>query len=68
MKSTGTRAIKAAVLVADNVGPRDLSRVLDVAFEDVDDVLQFVVEGHGWTDDADATKTSLMDAFMEDVT
>jgi hypothetical protein len=46
-------ACVVAVLVTADTRPKDLSRVLDEAFEDWDAVLQFVVEGYGWPDDAD---------------
>lgn len=49
MKSaTDTRVLKVAVRVATDTRPKDLSRVLDTAFEDWDDVVQFTVEGYGW--------------------
>jgi hypothetical protein len=38
-------ACVVAVLVTADTRPKDLSRVLDEAFEDWDAVLQFVVEG-----------------------
>jgi hypothetical protein len=47
-----TRVIKIAVLVTADTRPKDLSRVLDVAFEDMDEVLQFTVEGYGWSEAA----------------
>ena len=55
-----TRVIKAAILVPADTRPKDLSRALDIAFEDVDEVLQFVVEGYGWEEDGDATDAALM--------
>jgi hypothetical protein len=55
-----TRVIKAAILVTADTRPKDISRVLDEAFEDVDEVLQFVVEGYGWEQDGDATDAALM--------
>jgi hypothetical protein len=42
-----TRVINVAVLVED-MSPKDLSRVLDLAFEDLDEIRQFTVEGYGW--------------------
>jgi hypothetical protein len=54
-----TRVIKAAILVTANTRPKDISRCLDEAFEDWDEVLQFVVEGAGWEKDEDATHAAL---------
>jgi hypothetical protein len=45
---TDTRVLRVVVLVATETRPKDLSRVLDAAFEDWDDVVQFAVEGYGW--------------------
>jgi len=59
-----TRVIKTAVLVTGETRPKDLSNLLDWAFEDCDAVLQFVVEGCGWTDAADATEAALMDMLV----
>ena len=44
---TETKVVQVAVLVTERTRPKDLSDLLDFAFEDDDDVLQFVVEGHG---------------------
>jgi len=55
-----------AVLVTGDIRPKDLNRLLEDAFEDCDGVLQFVVEGHGWTEAADATEAALMDALVID--
>jgi hypothetical protein len=46
--STDTRVLRVAVRVTTDTRPKDLSHVLDAAFEDWDDVVQFTVEGHGW--------------------
>jgi hypothetical protein len=45
---TATKVIKVAVLVWENVWPKELSDVLDLAFADRDEVLEFKVEGYGW--------------------
>jgi len=45
----------------------NLSNLLDVLFEDVDEVLQFVVEGEGWEHDTEPTEESLMAATVEGV-
>jgi hypothetical protein len=42
-----THVLKVEVLVTDEITPRGLSRILDVAFEDLGEVLQFTVEGYG---------------------
>jgi hypothetical protein len=39
--------------------PITLGGVVDEAFEDWDEVLQFVVEGAGWEKDGDATHAAL---------
>ena len=49
----GVRFMKVAVLVAAKTRPKDLSRVLDEAFEGWDEVLEFVVEGYGWDGERD---------------
>jgi hypothetical protein len=64
---SSTRVIKIAVLVTADVRPKDLPGFLDEAFEDVDEVLQFVVEGHGWEKDGDATEAALMATLIDDV-
>jgi hypothetical protein len=46
--TTSVRFIKVAVLVTAKTRPKDLSQVLDEAFQSCDEVLEFVVEGHGW--------------------
>ena len=61
-----TYVIKAAVLVTGDTRPKDLSRLLDIAFEDRDNILQFVVEGYGWPDGADPTETLLWEALVND--
>jgi hypothetical protein len=61
----GTHVIKVAVLVTTGFGPKDLSRVLDDALVDVDEVLQFVVEGCGVERIEDATEQSLMAATVD---
>ena len=70
-----TKIIRVAVLVTAHTRPKDLSRLLDLAFQedpsgDVDDpragILQFVVEGHGWPTDGDPTERSLWDALLDD--
>jgi hypothetical protein len=45
---TDTRVIKVAVPVTATTQPKDLIRILDLAFEDWDDVVQFAVEDYGW--------------------
>jgi hypothetical protein len=62
-----THVIKVAVLVTDDIRPKDLSRhILDPAFEDVDEVLQFTVEGYGVDKIEDATEGFLMKATVDD--
>jgi hypothetical protein len=46
--STDTRVLRVEIEVTTETRPKDLSRVLDAAFEDWDDVVQFAVEGYGW--------------------
>jgi hypothetical protein len=60
-----TRVIKVAVLVTADVREKDLCRVLDIAFEDWDAVLQFTVEGYGWSGHPDATEADLMGALVD---
>lgn len=43
-EAANSRVIKVAVLATADTRPKDLSRVLDVAFEDWDAVLQFTVD------------------------
>lgn len=57
--------IKVAVLVTADTRPKDLSRWLDGAFEDVDEVLQFVVEGYGWDEGQEPTEEWLMAGVIE---
>ncbi len=40
----GEHVIKVAVLVTADTRPKDLSNVLDLAFEDQDEILQFTIE------------------------
>jgi hypothetical protein len=54
------RLIKVAVLVPADTKPKDLGRVLDLAFEDRDEVLEFSVEGHGTYDVNDPTTYELL--------
>jgi hypothetical protein len=60
-----TKVLNVAVLVRADTRPKDLSRLLDVAFEGCDAVLQFVVEGHGWAVDTDGTEAALMRSLVE---
>jgi hypothetical protein len=63
-----TRMLKVAILVTDEIRrPKNLSNLLDVLFEEVDEVLQFVVEGEGWEPDTEPTEESLMAATVEGV-
>ena len=61
-----TRVIKVAILATADTRPKDISRALDEAFEDRDEVLQFTVEGHGVDGIEEATEETLMDAFVPD--
>ena len=61
----GTHVIKVAVLVTTGFGPKDLSGVIDEALVDVDEVLQFGVEGCGVEKIEDATEQSLMAATVD---
>jgi hypothetical protein len=47
------RVLKVAVLVAADVGSRDLGKGLSEAFSNGDEVLQFAVEGWGWDGEQD---------------
>ena len=51
-----TEVIKVAVLVTADTRPKDLSRVLDVAFEGEDNVHRVLVEGYGWPKGDDAAE------------
>jgi hypothetical protein len=57
--------IKVAVLGTLGLRPRDLSKILDAAFADQDEILQFVVDGHGWHDNG-AVESALWTALIDD--
>jgi hypothetical protein len=56
--------IRVAVL-APELRPRDLSKLLDAAFAGHDEILQFVVDGHGWPDHG-AVEAALWAALVDD--
>jgi hypothetical protein len=58
--------IKVAVLATADMRPKELSRLLDRTFEDQNEILQLVVQGHGWGDDADSTEASIWAALVDD--
>jgi hypothetical protein len=60
------KVIKVAVLVTDAIRPRDLSIILDAAFEADPEILQFVVDG--WPEDADMSETALWGMLVDDLT
>jgi hypothetical protein len=64
MELTDIRVINVGVLVTADTRPKDLSRVLDQAFEDRDEVLQFVVEGYGWDSPGDKAISRYMNAHQ----
>ena len=57
--------VKVAVLMPATYSPRDLSKLLDIAFMDVDWVFQFTVEGHGWEPGTEPTEESLLAGAVE---
>jgi hypothetical protein len=65
MTTRSVSVTKVAVLTPADIRPKDLSRLLDVAFEDCDEVLQFVVEGYGCSDCSDVTEADLMAALID---
>ena len=60
-----TKVIRVAVLVSADTRLKDLSHVLDDAFEYHPDILQFAVEGYGRPGDGDPTEESLWDALVD---
>ena len=60
-----TKVIHVAVLVSADTRLKDLSHVLDDAFEYHPDILQFAVEGYGWPGDGDPTEESLVNALLD---
>ena len=60
-----TKVIHVAVLVSADTRLKDLSHVLDDAFEYHPDILQFAIEGYGRPGDDDPTEESLWDALVD---
>ena len=60
-----TKVIHVAVLVSADTRLKDLSHVLDDAFEYQPDILQFAIEGYGRPGDGDPTEESLWDALVD---
>ena len=60
-----TKVIRVGVLVSADTRLKDLSHVLDDAFEYHPDILQFAIEGYGRPGDGDPTEESLWDALVD---
>jgi hypothetical protein len=60
------KVINVAVLVTERTRPKDLSMVLDAAFEADPEILQFVVDG--WPEGADMSEAALWGMLVDDLT
>ena len=60
-----TKVIRVAVLVSADTRLKDISHILDDAFEYHPDILQFAIEGYGRPGDGDPTEDSLWDALVD---
>ena len=60
-----TKVIRVAVLVSADTRLKDLSHVLDDAFEYHPDILQFAIEGYGRPGDGDPAEESLWEALVD---
>ena len=63
--NTNTKVIRVAVLVTADTRLKVLSRVLDDAFEYHPEILQFAIEGYGWSGEGDPAEESLWDALVD---